>query len=141
MENFSIPNSNPATGRTSTLSSPQLRKLSKRSVYLSSVSVGRWTLDVGRLPRRSRAKAGSTFSSCRRVKGAWWPSRSSKPLLVSHTRDRGRFDSYPLRQFSIFPLPVAAALWATPLKSRIQDLPSSIRKGGEWTCRASRFVN
>jgi hypothetical protein len=39
-------------------------------------------------------------------------------------------------------LPVAASLWwATPLKSRIQDLASSIRKGGEWTCRASRFVN
>jgi hypothetical protein len=38
-------------------------------------------------------------------------------------------------------LPVAAALWATPLKSEIQDLASSIRKGGEWTCRVSRFVN
>src|SRR5262249_30610841 len=32
-----------------------------------------------------------------RVKGAWWSSRSSKPLSVPHTRDRGRFDSYPLR--------------------------------------------
>jgi len=38
-------------------------------------------------------------------------------------------------------LPLAAALWAAPLKSRIQDLASSIRKGGEWRCRASRFAN
>ena len=153
MENCSIPNSNPATGRTSTPSSPQLKKLSKRPAYLSSDSVRRWMLattepvhgegglDVGHLPRRNRAKAGSMFSSPRRVKGAWWPSRSSKPLLVPRTRDRGRFDSYPLRQFCLFPLPVAAALWTTPLKSRIQDLASSTRKGGEWTCRASRFVN
>ena len=31
----------------------------------------------------------------RRVKGAWWPSRSSKSPSV--LTDRGRFDSYPLR--------------------------------------------
>ena len=37
-------------------------------------------------------------SAIRRVKGAWWPSRSSKPLLTPHTRDQDRFDSYPLRQ-------------------------------------------
>ena len=37
------------------------------------------------------------FSSIRRVKGAWWPSRSSKPSLPR--KWRGRFDSYPLRLF------------------------------------------
>ena len=35
-------------------------------------------------------------SAIRRVKGAWWPSRSSKPSLPR--KWRGRFDSYPLRQ-------------------------------------------
>jgi hypothetical protein len=45
-----------------------------------------------------------------RVKGAWWPSRSSKPLSVRYSPGRGRFDSYPLRlfifdfRFSIFDL-------------------------------------
>jgi hypothetical protein len=32
----------------------------------------------------------------RRVKGAWWPPRSSKPLSARST-GRGMFDSYPLR--------------------------------------------
>ena len=48
---------------------------------------GHWKLDVRR----------STFSFFRRVKGAWWPSRSSKPS--SSRKWRGRFDSYPLRHF------------------------------------------
>jgi hypothetical protein len=34
----------------------------------------------------------------RRVMGAWWPSRSSKPLSARFA-GRGKFDSYPLRQF------------------------------------------
>ena len=50
--------------------------------------VGRWALGVGRW----------MFSFSRRVRGAWWPSRSSKPLLIPQTRDQDRFDSYPLRQ-------------------------------------------
>jgi hypothetical protein len=37
-------------------------------------------------------------SESRRVKGAWWPSRSSKSPSVF--TGRGRFDSYPLRLFS-----------------------------------------
>jgi hypothetical protein len=50
--------------------------------------VGRSALDVERSP----------FSyAFRRVKGAWWSSRSSKPSLVGNGRDR--FDSYPLRHF------------------------------------------
>jgi hypothetical protein len=36
----------------------------------------------------------------RRVTGAWWPPRSSKPLAV-RISDRGRFDSYPLRLISL----------------------------------------
>ena len=36
----------------------------------------------------------------RRVMGAWWPSRSSKPLSARST-GRGMFDSYPLRHFDL----------------------------------------
>ncbi len=36
----------------------------------------------------------------RRVTGAWWPSRSSKPLSVRFT-GRGGFDSYPLRHVNL----------------------------------------
>src|SRR5215472_15003831 len=106
MANCSIPNSSPASGRISTRSSKRSRKQnnpaegfdalrltaavgsnsprrlnSQRSIQ----KVGRWTLDVGRW----------VFSATRRVKGAWWPSRSSKPS--SPRKWRGRFDSYPLR--------------------------------------------
>jgi hypothetical protein len=56
------------------------------NVQRSIRSVGRWTLNVVRW---------ALFLSSRRVKGAWWPSRSSKPSSVSN--GRGRFDSYPLR--------------------------------------------
>jgi hypothetical protein len=125
MANCSIPNSTPAIGRTSTPLSrrsrkrnsasasffatlgltirprtlrffnAQLRKHSRArrptpNVPRSIQTVGRWTLSVERWA-----------SSPWRVKGAWWSPRSSKPLSVPHTRDRGRFDSYPLRQISI----------------------------------------
>jgi hypothetical protein len=84
-------------------------------------TVGCWMLDarhggarprrrrVGRSPRRSpsTAEAGWTFPSSRRVKGAWWPSRSSKPLSVR--KSRGRFDSCPLRQSSTIEAAVSAA--------------------------------
>src|SRR4029450_4527661 len=73
MANYSIPNSTPAIGRTST----PLSRRSKKQNKLSAI--------------------GNPQSAIRRVKGAWWSSRSSKPLSVPHTRDRGRFDSYPLR--------------------------------------------
>jgi hypothetical protein len=36
----------------------------------------------------------------RRVTGAWWPPRSSKPLAV-RISGRGRFDSYPLRLIAL----------------------------------------
>jgi hypothetical protein len=116
MESSFIPNSNPAIGRISTPWSAQLRKpnntagaipatfgLTKaveswwarpfnaqRSTLNAQRSIQAfecWALDVGRW----------TFVLFRRVKGAWWPSRSSKPLLIPHPRGQGRFDSYPLR--------------------------------------------
>src|SRR4029453_10721700 len=113
MANYSIPSSTPAIGRTSTRLSRQSRKQNKGAripvqavvpwplgflhtqgstlnAQYSIQSVGLWMLGLERwafLPRR--------------VKGAWWSSRSSKPLSVPHTRDRGRFDSYPLRQISV----------------------------------------
>src|SRR5437763_7704877 len=115
MANCSIPNSTPATGRTSTLSSRRLKNASRASAsFLEALGltnatlawtlrffnvqrptlnaqrsiqiIGRWMLDVGRW----------TFSSSWRVKGAWWPSRSSKPPS-SRLAGRDRFDSYPLR--------------------------------------------
>jgi hypothetical protein len=124
MANCSIPNSTPATGRTSTTSSRRSRKqssssgcffpdgrLSKRSrswaveffnaqrstlnAQRSIQIVGRWMLDAcSRFIRVGRW----TFSFSGRVKGAWWPSRSSKPSS-SRLAGRGRFDSYPLRFF------------------------------------------
>jgi hypothetical protein len=119
MANCSIPNSTPAIGRTSTPLSRRSRKqnsafasfflalsvaeaIQTRTLRLFNVqrstpnaqrpiqTVGCWTLGVERW----------TFSFWR-VKGAWWSSRSSKPLSVPHTRNRGRFDSYPLRQIPL----------------------------------------
>jgi hypothetical protein len=116
MANYSIPNSTPAIGRTSTPLSRQSRKqnnsaarcgpVSLRAVAESAASrpfnpqrsiqrVGRWMLD--RLFARAFGVERWSFSFIWRVKGAWWSSRSSKPLSVPRTRDRGRFDSYPLR--------------------------------------------
>ncbi len=120
MANCSIPNSTPAIGRTSTPLSRRSREQNSASTaFFAALSltkaietqtlslfnaqrstpnaqrsiqtVRRWMLGVGCW----------AFSSLGRVKGAWWPSRSSKPLSVPHTRNRGRFDSYPLRQVSV----------------------------------------
>ena len=155
MANCFIPNSTPATGRTSTISSRRSRnsnsttplgeaisltavtELSIRKVFNAQRStlnaqrsiqtVGRWTLDVGRW----------TFSFYGRVKGAWWPSRSSKPS--SPCKRRGRFDSYPLRFFPA--VPVAVSLCETRTSPTGQRLQRSLVKGGELRCPASRFVN
>ena len=63
---------------------------------LRARKIRRWTLDS--LPRFSFYGVERwEFSAIRRVKGAWWPSRSSKPS--SPRKWRGRFDSYPLRLF------------------------------------------
>src|ERR1700745_1921166 len=73
MANYSIPNSTPAIGRISTPLSQRSRKQNNLFAIRSSQS------------------------TIRRVKGALWCSRSSKPLSVPPPGDRGRFDSYPLR--------------------------------------------
>ena len=146
MANSSIPNSIPATGRISTPSSrrskrgssgvPQraafrLRRIAspwepqsfnvqrptlnaQRSIQI----VGRWKLDVGRW----------TFSCHRRVKGAWWPSRSSKPS--SPRKWRGRFDSYPLR------------LDCSTLNAQGPTLNVQLRQLGveRWTLDVERFL-
>ena len=134
MANCSIPNSSPASGRISTRSLRRSRKQNsqprasvsviRRSAFslqerrqaaaLQSVfrapEIRRWTLDVRRW----------VFSAIRRVKGAWWPSRSSKPS--SPRKWRGRFDSYPLRLI-IFDcrLPIADCHVATALRA-VQEL-------------------
>jgi hypothetical protein len=81
---------------------PSGRRGSPSPRHRGLLSVRRSMFDVGR----------SAFSLHRRVKGAWWPSRSSKPLLVRQLPDQGRFDSYPLRFFACrrFAQAVAAAL-------------------------------
>ena len=126
MVNCSIPNSTPATGRTSTAPLRRSRRSNNASASFfetvtaakaigssalrffnaqrSIQTVGRWILYIERW----------VFSSIRRVKGAWWPSRSSKPS--SPRKWRGRFDSYPLRH-SIFD-------FRLPIFDRSKDTPS-----------------
>ena len=117
MASSSIPNSNPGIGRTST---PWLARSRKQNNPFDSFSAAlRLTSEVqSSIPRHFNAQRSTrnaqraiqkirrwaldvgywTFSFVfRRVKGAWWPSRSSKPSSVGNVR--GRFDSYPLRQF------------------------------------------
>jgi hypothetical protein len=127
MANSSIPNSILATGRTLTTSSKRSKNSNnKRRVFSPTLgltnSVEFWVFDLN--AQRSTLNAQRsiqrvrnwplyverwTFSSCRRVKGAWWPSRSSKPS--SPRKWRGRFDSYPLRLF--LTIPVAVSLCKT----------------------------
>ena len=162
MANCSILNSKPATGRISTTSSRRsrnsnsttaldealsltavtelwIRKVfnAQRSTFNAQRSiqtVGRWTLDAC---SRFIGVGRWTFFSFRRVKGAWWPSRSSKPS--SPRKWRGRFDSYPLRFFSA--VPVAISLCETRASPTGRRLQRSLVKGGELRCPASRFVN
>ena len=153
MANCSIPNSTPATGRTSTTSSRRSRnsnsttapgkaisltavtELSIRKVFnaqCSTQTAGRWTpcsRRLSELDARSRfiGVGRWTFFSFRRVKGAWWPSRSSKPW--SSRKRRGRFDSYPLRFFPA--VPVAVSLCETRTSPTGRRLQRSLVKGGE----------
>ena len=136
MANCSIPNSSPATGRISTRSLRRSRK--QNSQPRASVSVIRrsaFSLQKRRQVRRLESirwqtaafKSGTAArkiqsvipnrqSSIRRVKGAWWPSRSSKPS--SPRKWQGRFDSYPLRLFIFdFRLPIADCHVATALRA------------------------
>jgi hypothetical protein len=157
MANCSIPNSIPANGRISTTSSRRSKR--RNSVATSSfIALGRanaiqswgsrffnaqrstlnaqrsiqtvesWMLDVGRW----------RFSFSRRVKGAWWPSRSSKPS--SSRKWRGRFDSYPLRhsfcsscsRFAVRNARVAHRATATTIV---------FSKGGDLKCPVSKSEN
>jgi hypothetical protein len=144
MENCSIRNSSPATGPISTPSSAR-SKNSNNCARPSSSVVRHWTLDVERSPRRrpSRAETGWAFAfSCfRRVKGAWWPSRSSKPLSVR--KSRGRFDSCPLRQFKSCSRPAvlgrSEADWHFTATER-RGYSRRIPKGGERPCPANKSV-
>jgi hypothetical protein len=126
MANCSIPNSSPASGRISTRSLRRSRK--QNSQPRASVSVircsalrlqgrhqvrhlesVRWqtaAFKSGTPARKIQSAIPNRQSAIRRVKGAWWPSRSSKPS--SPRKWRGRFDSYPLRLFIFdFRLPIA----------------------------------
>jgi hypothetical protein len=121
MANCSIPNWSPASGRISTRSLRRSRKQNSEAIACLSVNRG-WWLDVRKrrqvrhgesvlwrtaalqsalrepkIRRRTLDVERWEFSAIRRVKGAWWPSRSSKPS--SPRKWRGRFDSYPLRLF------------------------------------------
>jgi hypothetical protein len=97
MANCSIPNSSPASGRISTRSLRRSRKQNSQS--RASVSVIRrsvFRLQGRRQVRHLESVRWRTAAfAIRRVKGAWWPSRSSKPS--SPRKWQGRFDSYPLR--------------------------------------------
>lgn len=116
MANSSIPSSSPASGRISTRLPRRLKKRNNQRTA-SALIISRWESCV-QSAIRSRAdgigqtegkaamggdeRAGQRASFNRqsatwRVKGAWWPSRSSKPLS-SRLAGRGRFDSYPLRR-------------------------------------------
>ncbi len=121
MANCSIPNSRPAIGRTSAPLSRRSRKQNKltRSYFFladrrglrfqkrrqvrhgESVPWRTAALQNALRARKIQSAIRNQQSAVWRVKGAWWSSRSSKPLSVPHTRDRGRFDSYPLRRISV----------------------------------------
>src|SRR5882724_6597718 len=116
MANCSIPNSSPASGRISTRSLKRSRKQNsqprasvsviRRSAFrlqgrrqvrhLDSVRWQTAAFQSGTAARKIQSVIPNRQSAIRRVKGAWWPSRSSKPS--SSRKWRGRFDSYPLRQ-------------------------------------------
>ena len=116
MANYSIPSWTPAIGRTSTPLSRRSKRQDNASAYFSltgslAYAIGPWPLKFFNAQRSTRNTQQPIQTarwmlgvercafSLRRVKGAWWSSRSSKPLSVPHTRGRGRFDSYPLRLF------------------------------------------
>ena len=145
MANCSIPNSSPASGRISTRSLRRSRRQNSEPIVFTSVNLG-WWLDVRKrrqvrhgesvlwrtaalqsalLARKIRRRTLDVerweFSAIRRVKGAWWPSRSSKPS--SPRKWRGRFDSYPLREFRSVPVAVSLCeTRASPAGRRLQQM-------------------
>ena len=145
MANCSIPSWRPASGRISTRSLRRSRRQNSEPIACTSVNRG-WWLDVRKrrqvrhgesVLRRTAALQSALrapkirrwtldverweFSAIRRVKGAWWPSRSSKPS--SPRKWRGRFDSYPLREFESVPVAVSLCeTRASPAGRRLQQL-------------------
>jgi hypothetical protein len=131
MANCSIPNSIPANGRISTKSLGQSRKKNKkRRASISAIRRGAfsfrqrcqichgesllWRITALQNPLRAQriqSAICNLISAIWRVKGAWWPSRSSKPSSSRKWRDR--FDSYPLRRI-IFELRFSIAMWSPP---------------------------
>jgi hypothetical protein len=87
----------------------------------STAPVGRWTLNAS--PART---VGRWALSSGRVKGAWWPSRSSKPSSTGNGRDR--FDSYPLRDVVVSDIGFPADEMAVRHR---QDGDVTSSKGGE----------
>jgi hypothetical protein len=115
MANCSIPSSSRASGPISTRSSRRLRKQNSQltpsalTIFCSDFSfeseIRSRADEIGEpegkaaIGSRQQAERPASFDRqfvIWRVKGAWWPSRSSKPLS-SRLTGRGRFDSYPLR--------------------------------------------
>ena len=123
-------------GKTSNIQHPtsNIQRNGMRRWLCSFSAIGSWALDV----------RCSMFCSCapRRVMGAWWPSRSSKPLSARST-SRGMFDSYPLRQshlrFAICDLrfkdTARRASAADPLANRRSQIVIPKKGGG---CRVTQ---
>ena len=148
MANCSIPNSTPASGRISTrslkLSKKQNRTAARYQALSSTKAIAPWslgffnaqrsTLNVQRsiqtVESRTLDVGRWAFSTIRRVKGAWWPSRSSKPSS-SRLAGRGRFDSYPLRLF----------IFDCRLPRSQRPAGRYNNEGGEPQCRVSKFAN
>ena len=136
MAKCSIPNSSPASGRISTRSLRRSRKQNSQPSASASVIhrsafslqkrpqvrhvesvLWRWVAIQSTLrARKIQSVIRNRQSAIRRVKGAWWSSRSSKPS--SSRKWRGRFDSYPLRLFIFdFRLPIFDCAVATALRA------------------------
>ena len=123
-------------GKTSNIQHPtsntQRNGMLRRQCGCSAI--GCWALDV----------RCSTFClhPVRRVMGAWWPSRSSKPLSARST-GRGMFDSYPLRHFDLrfticdsrFEDTTRRASAADPLVNRKSQIVNPKKGGG---CRVTQ---
>ena len=142
MANCSIQNSSLAIGRISTRSLRRSRKqnsqprasasVTRRSAFslqkrrqVRHVESVLWPKVATRSALRGQRNQSSICnrqSAIWRVKGAWWPSRSSKPS--SPCKWRGRFDSYPLRllifdfRLSIADCHVATAVRAVQQRRR-----------------------
>ena len=145
-----IPNSNPAIGRTSTPSSARSRKQNSApggffGAFGLTTALEFWTVGLFNAERSTLNAQRSiqtaecwalgvgrwTFALFWRVKGAWWPSRSSKPLLIPCMRDQGRFDSYPLRIF------IHVAWASSPCFIGKMPMPHPGKEVN--ACRASKF--